>query len=141
MAPAAQRGAVLLEALIAAAVFAFGVLGNVALCAQALRHVASAQCRGDAVLLAHALIGRMRAEDPGTLAARYDPRASGDGYAAFARLASRLPGADQPDNVPEVRVEPGPTPSSRKVTVAVRWQLPGEAIAHRYATTAVVGAN
>lgn len=141
MAPATQRGALLLDALTAIAVFSIGVLGNVGLQAQAIRHVHDAHCRSEAAGLVHALLGRMLAEDPATLAPRYDMQAGGSGYAAFSRLALRLPGADVTGNAPELRVEPGPVPSSRRVTVALRWQLPGEAAAHRYGATAVIGTN
>jgi hypothetical protein len=83
----------------------------------------------------------MWAEDPAALAARYDATMGGDGYVAFSRLALRLPGAGIAGNAPDVRIEPGPVPSSRKVTVAVHWQLPGEPAAHRHGTTAVIGHN
>jgi len=141
MKTATQRGALLLDALTAIAVFSIGVLGNVALQAQAIRHVHAAHCRTEAAHLVHALVGRMWAEDPATLAARYGTQAGGEGYAAFSRQVLRLPGAGLAGNTPDVRVEPGPTPSSRKVTVAVHWQLPGETAAHRYGTAAVIGAN
>ena len=141
MAPTTQRGALLLDALTAIAVFSIGVLGNVGLQAQAIRHVQGAHCRSEAAGLVHALLGRMLAEDPASLALRYDMRAGGSGYAAFSRLALRLPGADVPGNAPELRVEPGPVPSSRRVTVALRWQLPGEAEAHRYGAATVIGTN
>ena len=138
---ARQRGMMLLEALIAIAVFSIGVLGNVALQAQAIRHVHAAQCRSEATHLVLALIGRMWAEDPAALAARYDATAGGDGYVEFSRAARRLPGASIPGNAPDVRIEPGPAPSTRKVTVVVHWQLPGEPVAHRHGTTAVIGQN
>jgi len=141
MSMAMQRGALLLDALTAIAVFSIGVLGNVNLHAQAIRHVNDAHCRSEAAHLVQALVGRMWAEDPAVLAARYDTRAGGEGYAAFSRLAMRLPGAEIAGNAPEVHVEPGPTPSSRKVTVAVHWQWPGESTAHRYGTTAVISYN
>ncbi len=138
---ATQRGALLLDALAAAAVLSFGVLGTVSLHAQAIRHIQGAQYRSEAVRLAHALVGRMWTEDPALLAERYDDRAGGAGYAAFSRLTHRLPGAELPGNAPEVRVEPGPLPASRKVTIKVQWQLPGEPAAHRYGVTAVVSRN
>jgi type IV pilus assembly protein PilV len=141
MSKATQRGALLLEALMAVAVFSIGVLGIVGLHAQAIRHVHAAHCRSEAAHLVQALIGRMWAEDPATLAARYDASADGEGYVAFSRLARRLPGADMTGNAPEVRIESGPVLSSRKVTVAVHWQLPGETAAHRHGTTAVIGHN
>ena len=131
----------LLEALSAIAVFSIGVLANVALLAQAFRQVNDAQYRSEAAALAHALIGRMWADNPATLAARYDAQTGGDGYTAFARLALRLPGAQIAGNAPEVRVESGPTATSRRVNVAVHWQMPGEPLAHHYRALAVIGQN
>lgn len=138
---ATQRGALLLESLTAIAVFSIGVLGNIALQAQAIRHVHAAHCRSEAAHLVQALVGRMWTDDPATLAARYDATAGGQGYVAFSSLALRLPGGNIAGNAPEVRIEPGPGPSSRRVTVAVHWQLPGETAAHRHGATAVIGHN
>ena len=141
MAIVTQRGALLLDALAAIAVFSIGVLGCVTLQALAIRHVHAAHCRSEAAHLVQALVGRMEAEDPATLAARYAGEAGGEGYAAFSRLARRLPGADRPANAPQLGVAPGPTAGSRRVTVAVHWQLPGETTAHRHGATVVVGGH
>ena len=141
MSPGTQRGALLLEALTAIAVFSIGILGIVALYAQAIRHVNDAQYRSEAAHLAHSLIGRMWADDPAALAVRYHAQNGGDGYAAFSRLALRLPGAEIPGNAPEVRVANGPSAGSRSVTVTVRWQLPGEPLAHHYGVSGVIGRN
>jgi len=93
MSPGTQRGALLLEALTAIAVFSIGILGIVALYAQAIRHVNDAQYRSEAAHLAHSLIGRMWADDPAALAVRYHAQNGGDGYAAwhFACRAQRSP--------------------------------------------------
>lgn len=141
MAIATQRGALLLDALAAIAVFSIGVLGCVTVQALAIRHVHAGHCRSEAAHLVQALVGRMAAENPATLATRYDGETGGEGYAAFSGLARRLPGADLPANAPQVGVAPGPTPGSRRVTVAVHWQLPGETTAHRHAATVVVGGH
>ena len=138
---ATQRGALLLDAVAAIAVFAIGSLGCITLQAHAIRHVHAGHCRSEAAHLVQALVGRMRAEDPAALAARYDARTGGAGYTAFSRLALRLPGADNPGNAPELRVEQGPAPGSRRVTVGVHWQLPGEPVAHRHGATVVIGGN
>jgi type IV pilus assembly protein PilV len=141
MAAGSERGGMLVEALAALTVFSIGVLGSVALMAQIVRHVQDSHCRSEAVHLAQALLARMWAEDPASLAGRYDAGVGGSGYTAFSGAASRLPGATRDTNAPAVRVEPGPTPGSRKVTISLYWQLPGETGAHRYLTTAVVGGN
>jgi type IV pilus assembly protein PilV len=139
--PARQGGALVLEALMAVAVFSIGVLGTIALHARSQGHIDDARYRGEATRLAVSLIGTMWAEDPATLATRYDRDRGGDGYAAFARLARRLPGTDIAGNEPDVRVASGPSAASRSVSVTVHWQRPGTALRHRYAATAVIGHN
>ena len=136
-----QDGALVLEALIAVAVFSIGVLGTLALHARSIGHIDDARYRGEAARLAHALIGTMWTEDPASLAARYDADRAGNGYESFARLAHRLPGADIPANAPEVRVGDGPSATSRTVSVTVHWQRPGTAARHHYVATAVIGHN
>jgi type IV pilus assembly protein PilV len=135
---AAQRGALLLEALIALAVFAVGILGELAVFAQAIRHVANAQCRSEAAALVQGLVGTMWADDPAALGAHYDSQA-GAGYAEFARRARRLPGGERAGNAPEIGVDAGPDPLRRKVAITVHWQLPGEPAAHDYRITTVIG--
>ena len=136
-----QAGALVLEALTAIAVFSIGVLGTLALHARSIGHIDDARYREEATRLAVSLIGTMRAEDPATLATRYDREGGGDGYAAFARLARRLPGADLDGNAPDVRVASGPSAASRTVSVTVHWQRPGTPSRHRYAATAVIARN
>jgi len=82
----------------------------------------------------------MSAEDPASLPARYDATTGGDGYAAFSRLALRLPGAGLAGNAPEVRIENGPCvepQGDRRRALAIA----GERAAHRHGTTAVIGHN
>ena len=134
----AQRGATLLDSLLALLIFSFGVLGIVALEAQSIRHVNDAQYRGEAIHLANTLIGRMWADDRQTLEATYG-RTDGSGYLAWRDAVARLPGATLPGNEPTVTVAPGPSTTSSNVTVTIRWQLPGETAPHSYRTTAVVG--
>jgi type IV pilus assembly protein PilV len=133
------RGAFLLEALVAAAVFAIGVLGAAAFHAESMRRIDDARNRTAAAHLTLGLMARMWTEDPATLDARY--AGGGDGYAAFARLARQLPGGERDENAPTVRVDAGPSASSRTVTATVRWQSAGNATAHRFAASAVIGSN
>jgi len=135
----AARGALLLEALAAIAVFSLGILGHAALTGAIVRHVEDARCRTEAAHLAQALLARMGAENPAALAGRYGDGNAGSGYAAFERAARRMPGGGLAGNAPEIAVLAGPTPASRTVTVTLRWQLPGERVAHRFQATAVVG--
>ncbi len=129
----------MLEALIGILIFSFGVLGVVGLQAQSIRHINDAQYRGEAVYLANSVIAAMWADNPATLAAKYQD--GGAGYDAFAQRAAELPGGDT--NKPKITVAQGPSASSSLVTVQVFWLLPGEPAAnrHNYTTTAVVGLN
>ena len=133
------RGAFFIEALVALAVLSLGVLGTVALLASSLRAIEGARSRHDASALAYALVERMRAENPATLASRYG--SGGDAWNEFARLARRLPGSHLPGNEPTVTVAAGPTAESRRVSVAVHWQMPGDARVHGDRIDAVVGAR
>jgi type IV pilus assembly protein PilV len=138
---ALQRGLLLIEALTAILLFSAGVLGTIALHAQAIRHIDEAQSRGEAIHLADSLIARMWADDPGSLAERYASAPGGPGFREFSTLALRLPGAAMQGNGPEVRVVAGPSASSRTVTVTLHWQMPGDAQSHRYAASATIGRN
>ena len=133
------RGAVLLEALVGAVVFALAALAIVAFQARAAQALHHAHFRGEAQQLAHAVLARMHASDNATLYADFDMRASGAGYLAFAAQAQRLPGVNATHLAPELLVTAGPSAASRAAAVTVQWRLPGEAAAHRYSTTAVVG--
>jgi type IV pilus assembly protein PilV len=134
-----QRGAFLLEALIAALVFSFGSLAMVGLQARAVRHANDAQYRGEAAQLAQAVLAEMGATDVATLAARFDARSGGPGYAALLDRAKNLPGVSATQNSPDVLVGPGPSSNSREISIVVYWAAPGDPRIHRYATTAVVG--
>ena len=134
-----QRGSFLLEALIAALIFSFGSLAIAGLQARAVRHANDAQYRGEAAQLAQAAIAEMGAADVATLAARFDVRGGGAGYAALLERAKKLPGVSAAQNAPDVRVAPGPTSDSREISVVVYWSAPGDLQIHRYGATAVVG--
>jgi type IV pilus assembly protein PilV len=137
----AQRGAVLLEALVAIAIFGVGVLGHLELQARAVRHLDAANARGEAARLADALLARMWATDPARLALRFGVGPGQAGEDDFIARARDLPGGGDPDNSPEVGVAPGPTPASRRVTIVLRWRAPGESVAHRHRVSAVVSRN
>jgi type IV pilus assembly protein PilV len=134
-----QRGALVLEALAAVCVFSLGVLGTLALQAQAMRSVDAARYRAEAASLAQTLLAMMATADAATLAARYSSSGAGEGYAAFVRLARRLPGADRSGNEPVVNVSAGPSNASRRVAITLYWQLPDDVTRRRHDIAAVVG--
>jgi len=132
----ALRGMVLLEAVVALCVFSVGILGLLGLLAGALATSGSAQWRNEGFDIAAAGIGRMSAEAPATLAARYDAAADGDGYRRILARAMRLPGVSAQANAPRVTIDD--TTEGRRIRVTVQWQLPGEPVAHRTSVAAVL---
>jgi len=135
-----SRGGFLLEALVALLIFSFGVLAMVGLHARAVRHFNEAQYRANAAELVHGPLAAMHAADPATLASRFD-RSGGTGWLALLDQAKRLPGVNDTQNVPTLEIGDGPTAGSRQVSLDVFWQTPDSDQTHRYAATAVFGAN
>lgn len=132
-----EAGYMLLEALIAILVFAIGILGVVSLQAVSLKNVGAAKYRSDASMLVNQLIGQMWASDrsPDTLKAQF--LAGGAAYSDWLTgVKNELPGynASSPPPDPTVTVECLPNPacpappdtSSSRVTITVRWHIPGE---------------
>ena len=72
-----QRGAFLLEALVALLIMAFGILGIVGLQAQSMRVTNDSEYRAEAVYLANSLVGKMWADDLASLKATYDSSGAG----------------------------------------------------------------
>ena len=133
----AQRGMILIEALVAIVIFAIGILGIIALQAGTLQQVGDAKFRIDAANLAEQLLGQMWADDhtTATLQAKY---ASDNGSAYLlwkAVVEDRLPGANK--MAPLVNIVSDATSSDTKkstVTVTLYWQPPGSAKPHNYTT-------
>ncbi len=126
-----QRGAALIETLVAILIFAFGVLGVIGLQSSMTRAQTAAKFRGDAAYLASELTGTMWADIINVN--QYD---TGSGRcAAHARCQAWL------DKV--VAQMPGGTAdlssvAGGDVTVTINWAVPGEGT-HRYQNrTAVV---
>ncbi len=155
-----QRGAFLLEALVALLIMAFGILGIVGLQAQSMRVTNDSEYRAEAVYLANSLVGKMWTDTPpdpakggpaawiAALTDNYDSTKKGPGYVAFqnAIVAAPLPGVVKDTvNDPVVKVDDGTkaglSTNSVYVTITVFWQLPGEKTPHQYVTSAVIGLN
>jgi len=136
-----SRCGFLLEALVALLIFSFGVLAMVGLHARAVRHLNEAQYRANAAELVHGTLAAMHATDLATLASRFDRSTGGSGWLALLDQAKRLPGVNDTQNVPTLEIGDGPTAGSRQVSLDVFWQTPDSDQIHRYAATAVFGAN
>ena len=113
----AQRGVVLLEALVAILIFSIGILGIVGMQANMLRNTSDSKYRADASDVAQQRIGQMWA-DPSNLA----------NYAGTASVP--LPSGIM------TTVLTGVTATGAVVTVTVTWQQPGDAASHVYSTVA-----
>lgn len=134
----AQRGAFLIEALVAMVVFLFAAAGVFAALANALHASSNASLRSSASNLVASTLAHMQLEDPATLASRYDSSAAGSGYTMLATFARRFPGVTVTSNQPVVSVNEGVSAASRRVSVTVFWQLPDESRPHRTTMTTVV---
>ncbi|WP_343786418.1 hypothetical protein [Dokdonella soli] len=119
----AQRGIVLLDALIAIVIFAIGILGMVKLQANAVNFSSDAKYRTDAAMLADQVIGQMWNADPATLGTVYASPA-GTSYLIWNNLVATLPGGTG-------AIVFG---ANNAVTVTVTWQPPNDTdpAPHRY---------
>lgn len=135
----AQRGAILLEALIAILIFSFGILAIVGLQAGAIKLSSDAKYRSDASLLANQIIGQMWVSDrtSATLQSTFQGSggSGGPAYNAWATaVAAALPGvAGVVANQPTISVVSQNTTTipSSLVTVTVYWQIPSDPTRHK----------
>jgi type IV pilus assembly protein PilV len=131
---AGQRGATLLEALIGILIFSVGILALVGMQSLAIRHMADARYRSEASFLANEIIGGMWV-NKGNLAS-YAYGGSGSPPAAIANwvtnIQSTLPGVTAGTNLPSIDL------AGSRVTVTVRWQLPGATEGHQHITVAYI---
>lgn len=125
----AQRGAMLLEALIGILIFSMGILALVGLQAVSLKNTAEAKSRSDAAFLANQIIGQMWVDRANL--AKYDdadgghaPRIQWD-----ADVAALLPGTNLTTPVAPATRNPSilvSAASGNMVTVTIQWRQPGE---------------
>jgi type IV pilus assembly protein PilV len=117
-----QKGAVLLEAMIAVLIFSMGILAISGLQGAMVKNTTDAKYRADASFIAQQAIGRIWA-DPENL----------------SNYAEASPGTDISTLLPNGRriVE---IPADGQVRVEITWQVPGED-ANRYAVAGRVTVN
>ena len=133
MFPRAQRGIVLIDAMVAIVIFSIGVLGMVELQAAAIKLSSDAKYRSDAAMATEQVIAQMWASDPAALSARFKSP-EGAAYKAWkdtvtaVTAQSGLPGASAKPPTIEVTAD-------NIVTVTVYWQAPGDAAYHQYVST------
>ena len=129
----AARGFMLIEALVALLIFAFGVLGIVGLQASMTKAQTQSRFRADASLLAQQVIGSMWADTPNL--ASY-ATASCAGYPRCNEWKTRVESA-LPNALPAITFVPPPV---NEVRITIQWTPPNEQ-QHTYATTTWVGVN
>ncbi len=128
------RGSVLIEGLLSVLVFSVGMVGLMMLLSATLVETGNARHRSEASLLASDLIAQMWRGDrsPAALQTRFNENA--DEYRAWlARVQSTLPGADRRDRLPTLVID-----AERRVTLTLRWQLPGDRDVHTLVVQAMV---
>ncbi|GAB3645808.1 type IV pilus modification protein PilV [Ramlibacter alkalitolerans] len=132
----AQRGIMLLEALIAILIFTVGILGLVGLQASAVKQSTDASYRAEAAQLADQLIGKMWADNRAVtnLQTRYNTCTSSacPGYIEWmATVANTLPGVTITSSTtrPDVSVN-----GQGIVTISIFWRAPQDegSAPHRY---------
>jgi type IV pilus assembly protein PilV len=123
----AQKGILLLEALVAILLISFGILGLVGLWAVSIKGASEAKYRTDAGFLANEMIGQMWL-DRANLTTSYTAPTNWTN-----RVAAALPGGTG-----TVVVATDPNVSSQlRTTVTVRWTLPGD-VQHSFVSTAQI---
>lgn len=123
-----QRGMLLLQSLVALALFSVGALTVLMLSVNAMRQAAEAHYRTAASVLAGQMAAQIRLgpRDPDTLAAITTAK----GYDAFREAAARtLPGTTT--HPPLVTVN-----GAGRFFITVRWQQPGDTSVHQYVALA-----
>jgi type IV pilus assembly protein PilV len=124
----AQRGVVLLEALVAILLFSMGVLALVGLQAAMIKNTSESKFRAEASYIAQQWIGRMWADptQPGAyvISSITDPRSDISAEHNLGTLPGGIRLVTQPDS----------TNFPNLFMVTIKWQQPGQ-IQHNYTTT------
>ena len=136
----AQRGVVLIEALLGILIFSIGILALIGMQSVAVKNTTDARYRAEAAFLGNAILSQMRLDManvtlyPDSNAGTYAPRT-----AWRTQVESLLPGVDlaTSQRVPSITITPGPTYASdtdppSQVTVVITWRQPGESDDRRF---------
>jgi type IV pilus assembly protein PilV len=115
----AQRGVVLLEALVAILLFSMGVLALVGLQAAMVKNTSDSKFRAEASYIAQQKIGMLWA-DPVNVLGNLEPAPGTD-------ISAQLP------NGVRIVTQPNPSLFPNQFEVTVIWQQPGQ-LQHKYTT-------
>jgi type IV pilus assembly protein PilV len=148
--PHAQRGFMLLEALVALLIFSIGVLGIVGLQASMTKAQTGSKFRADAAFLAQRLIGGMWSDRSGldNYATGVAAAAAATGACAshtrcsewFDEVAGQLPGGIAKIEVTSLGTDAAGVVIAAEVTITIQWTPPNEEL-RRYTTVSAVSAN
>jgi type IV pilus assembly protein PilV len=130
----AQRGSVLLEALIAILIFSLGILGLIGLQAASIKSTTLAKERVDASLIANQRIARMWV----------NRGVAGANLPSFAGTLTAGSTSSDPDWAQLSTLPNGTlttTVAADVVTVTVGWQMPGQATANSFVAIARINGN
>lgn len=139
-----QRGATILEVLVAVLILAIAILGTVGMQAVSIRNLSASKYRSQASYLADQIVGQMWA-DRNNLASYADNPVSGANACApsgaqsaypavttwLAAVAQALPGA--PASMQQIAVG-----ANNVVTVTVCWKAPEDTTVHDFSETAEI---
>jgi type IV pilus assembly protein PilV len=142
----AQRGVMLLEALIAILIFSIGILGLVGLQATAVQQSSDARYRADAAQLAEQLLGQMWVGNRTVtnLQTQFNTCTSSacPGYQTwYNTVKATLPGITTASMMPSVNVSNAPG-TNGVVTISIFWRAPSDdpnGNPHRYDTEGQIG--
>lgn len=126
----AQRGIVLIEAMVGLLIFSFGVLGLIGLQASMTKAQTGAKFRADAANLTNELLGVMWSDAPANVVNYSSANCTGNPRCVdwLAKVDKQLPAAQTTVAV---------TAATGQVDITIRWTQPGEG-EHRYQLTSAV---
>ena len=132
----AAKGVMLIEALVALLIFAFGVLGLVGLQAAMTKAQGTAKFRADAAFLAQQVLGTMWSDAPNI--ANYGTGGGGGVNACYANARCRAwtdkVSGTLPAGTASVQI------AGSDVTVAITWTQPNEGT-HTFTTRSAIAFN
>ena len=130
LARTAQKGVMLLEALIGILIFSIGILAMVAMQAQSIAYVSDANYRSEASFLANQILAQMWV-DRANMANYAMPGGSAAALAPWvAKVNFALPGTAA--NPPTIQVNAG------EATVTIFWQPPNATTVHSHLAVATI---
>ena len=131
-----QSGVVLLEALVAVFIFAFGILGLIGMYAASIKNSTEAKFRTEAAFLVESLVAEMQVADGDLRKTSYaSPDGSGFKDWRDKRVYPLLPGAQISGAEPSVSF--GAT-NANEVTVTLKWRAKNDSAIRQYVVTSIL---